>query len=269
MAPHLIISDIDGTLAVDHTRVTPRTAATLSQLLDAGHEFYVASGRMYNLAHPIASQVDSRAEIIAANGAVYDFNGERVHHLLGAAALRATAEAAIAHRVTPMYFSDDQLFYITPPPADIQAGLEIFAPAENHIDLIETGDVAGLLQYADRITNGLILSFTNVPALAEIRTALNAGGTLHVSASEPTNLELIPAHVDKAVAIRELQAKTGIPPERTIVFGDGLNDVGMLRAAGIAVAMGNALPEVKAVADHVTGANTEDGLAQFLETYFA
>ena len=91
---------------------------------------------------------------------------------------------------------------------------------------------------------------------------------MHVSASEHTNLELIPKHIDKANAVRELQAKTGIDAAHTIAFGDGLNDLGMLQAAGISVAVGNAVPEVKRVARYVTDTNVDDGVANFLTDFF-
>ena len=64
--------------------------------------------------------------------------------------------------------------------------------------------------------------------------------------------DVLPVGGGKDVAIRAVCAKLGIGLESILVFGDGLNDVDMLRNTGFSVAMGNAVPEVKAVADHVT-----------------
>lgn len=268
MDPYLIISDIDGTLAIDHQHVTPYTVDVLQQLMGLGHQFYVASGRMYNLAQSIANQVGETAKIIASNGAVYDFHGTRVHHLLGEAALRTTAAVSLANGVTPVYFTDDAVYHLPDPPESIVAGLQIFAPAENNIAVHEVADVDELVSHAGEITNGLALNFTEPEALAKTMMALAASNQLHVSASDPTNIELIPQHVDKAVAIKELQTKTGIPASRTIVFGDGMNDLRMLQSAGVSVAMGNAVDAVKEAARFVTGTNKEDGLAHFLTEFF-
>ena len=59
----------------------------------------------------------------------------------------------------------------------------------------------------------------------------------------------------------------GLRPEQTMAFGDGLNDVTMLRDAGIGVAMGNASDELKALADLTTASCDEDGVAQTIEQF--
>ncbi len=58
----------------------------------------------------------------------------------------------------------------------------------------------------------------------------------------------------------------GIPIENVTAFGDDLADIGSLKLCGTGVAMGNALPEVKAVADITIGTNDEDGIADYLDT---
>ncbi|MFD1484390.1 HAD family hydrolase [Lacticaseibacillus baoqingensis] len=268
MEKYLIISDIDGTLSFDHQHVSAKTVAVLKQLLDAGHAFYAATGRMYNLAKIMTAQVDPRAEVIASNGAVYDFNGERVHHLMGEQALRATEAAAGQAALTAVYFTDDSVYYTKTPQQAVVDTLMAFANTAAEIAVEQVHTVKNLLTHANEITNGMIVSPTDPEPLVKTMMTLAAKNVLHLSASDPTNIELIPKHIDKSTAIAELQAKTGIPASRTIVFGDGLNDLGMLKAAGISVAMGNAVPEVKAAARYQTLANTEDGIAHFLSNYF-
>ena len=71
----------------------------------------------------------------------------------------------------------------------------------------------------------------------------------------------------KENAILKLCEFCGITREEIIAFGDDLVDIGMLKLCGMGVAMGNALLEVKSVADVVIGSNDEDGIAEFLEEY--
>lgn len=268
MQPHLIISDIDGTLAVDHTKVTAPTVKVLNQLMAAGHQFYVASGRMYALAEFISSQVSPEAQIIASNGAVYDFNGHREHHLLGEEALTQIEQVTAKYELPAFYFSDNQVFYTKTPPKFIEKALMSFSPDQDVVTTVQLPDLPSLLAHEQEITNGFVLSPHDPAGLAHTMVELGATNLLHLSASNHDNIELIPKNVDKSTAIKELQEKTGIPASRTIVFGDGMNDIGMLQAAGISVAMANAVPEVSAAARFMTNANTEDGVARFLQNYF-
>lgn len=76
--------------------------------------------------------------------------------------------------------------------------------------------------------------------------------------------DLIPADGGKTVGMDKMLARFGLKREESIAFGDGLNDLEMLRHAGIGVAMGNAVDPVKQAADYVTAAVDADGIAQAL-----
>ncbi len=88
---------------------------------------------------------------------------------------------------------------------------------------------------------------------------------LAVSTSVPSNIEINIAAANKGDALAALCAALEIPLEETLAFGDGTNDLSMIRAAGLGVAMGNADFAVKAAADLVCDDNEHDGLAAFLE----
>ena len=81
------------------------------------------------------------------------------------------------------------------------------------------------------------------------------------------NIEINAAAANKGQALLALAAHLGLRPEQTMAFGDGLNDVTMLRDAGIGVAMGNASDELKALADCTTASCDEDGVAQTIEQF--
>lgn len=72
---------------------------------------------------------------------------------------------------------------------------------------------------------------------------------------------------DKGDAVRGVAAALGVPIDDTYAFGDGINDLSMIMAAGHGVAMGNAVDEVKAAAEHVTSAIGDDGVARGLAHY--
>lgn len=76
-------------------------------------------------------------------------------------------------------------------------------------------------------------------------------------------LELFAPGVSKAAAVKQLASEAGA--DRVVVFGDNLNDIPMMKVADVAVAVNNALPEVKAIAHHIIGSNTADAVARFIE----
>ncbi len=90
---------------------------------------------------------------------------------------------------------------------------------------------------------------------------------LAVSSSVSENIEINAAGATKGLALLGLARRLGIPREGTMALGDGLNDLSMLEAAGIGVAMENACAEAKAVADFVTGSCDDHGVARAIEKF--
>ncbi len=87
------------------------------------------------------------------------------------------------------------------------------------------------------------------------------------TAAFPHNLELSKKGIDKAGGLAALAEILGIKREEIMALGDGGNDVCMIKWAGLGVAMANAVPEAKAVADYVTLTNDEDGAALAIEKF--
>lgn len=87
-----------------------------------------------------------------------------------------------------------------------------------------------------------------------------------ISSSWWNNFEVNPAGADKGAALTRLAGWLGIPMAQVMAIGDNSNDVPMLRAAGYAVAMGNATQEARAAATHVTLPCQEHGVAAAIRT---
>ena len=77
--------------------------------------------------------------------------------------------------------------------------------------------------------------------------------------------EFMAPGVDKGRALAGALPELGIDASEVVAFGDGQNDVSMIKWAGVGVAMGNAIDEAKAAADMVTASNNEDGIALALD----
>ncbi|MFC0472449.1 Cof-type HAD-IIB family hydrolase [Halalkalibacter kiskunsagensis] len=96
---------------------------------------------------------------------------------------------------------------------------------------------------------------------------LSNNKALEVSNSSPTNLEINAAGVNKAIALEKVCERMGITMDNVLAMGDSLNDLAMINAAGVGVAMGNAQPFVKESADWVTTTNVEDGVANAIKKW--
>jgi hydroxymethylpyrimidine pyrophosphatase-like HAD family hydrolase len=91
---------------------------------------------------------------------------------------------------------------------------------------------------------------------------------LEVTYSGLPMIEIVPPGSGKDAGLAWLANHLGISNDRVVAFGDGLNDLGMLRWAGTGVAMGQAPAAVMKCADEVTTSNDDDGVAQWLEERF-
>lgn len=83
----------------------------------------------------------------------------------------------------------------------------------------------------------------------------------------PAMIECVPRGVDKGVGLKFVADSYGIPMSQVMAFGDSYNDIAMIKAAGLGVAMGNAKPKVKEIADYVTDTNNDDGVAKAINKF--
>jgi len=103
------------------------------------------------------------------------------------------------------------------------------------------------------------------PTYLDIKSSVSCNHIFYqdIYGSDTANLEVFSPDVSKANAIRRLKERCGA--DRVVVFGDNINDLSMLAIADEAVAVGNALPEVKEAAGRVISPNTDDSVAKFIQ----
>jgi len=103
--------------------------------------------------------------------------------------------------------------------------------------------------------------------LAKIQATLMERKTFEITNSHPTNLEINRLGTSKASGLRTVCELLGISMSQVIAVGDSMNDIQMIRSAGLGIAMGNAQEAVKQAADFITGTNLEDGVSQVIRTF--
>lgn len=251
----LVACDLDGTLFDESLSISPRVRATLRAVQAAGHALTLATGRMYRATRPIADQLGVRAPLICYQGAMVRDELRLTSHLtLPLAIAQEVLAFAEARDIHVNAYVNDRLFVAAPTPeARFYQSLSPNVPLET---------VGALSSFLQEEPTKLVL-ITEAGQTAELLAAVLArwGGVAQVVRSHARFVELTHPDASKGRALLALAQALGIPAGRTLAVGDNLNDVPMLRAAAVGVAMGNASEDVQAAADWVAPTLAEDGAA--------
>lgn len=259
----LLVSDLDGTLLTNQKTVAPETIAALVLAREHGMALAIASARPFRM---IQAVIDPEAlalfdAVIVSNGAaIFSSDGTHVLH-----------EDALAPEELAVLITHLRALY-----PDAGFGWEsgtAFGSDRRLLDLTARG---GVLRdpHPDRLSDlpttsahQLVLApGEGVPRdlIAAIRREI--GDTYAVTDSLGGVVEISPARVTKADAATVWAESLGHSLAQVVAFGDEHNDLPLLRAAGLGIAMGNASDEVRQAADRATATNTDHGVARALRT---
>ena len=265
--PKLAAFDVDGTLITRDGVLTDRTAAALEALADAGVMTVLATGRPWPQTNSVVRRARCLTYAVCLNGAiVMDIaTGERI-----AARSMTHTEAIEAAEITRKLLPEVHLA------VDLADGRHLwehdFAP-EMPVDLV--ADLQALrVDDAIAAVDGPVLTWLvhapstdTLTVVNELASEMPFGTEIRPSGLEMA--EIAATGVSKAAGLDIVCQRYGIAPSEVIAFGDGLNDIEMLRWAGHSVAMSNGAESVRAVADVVAPSNSEDGVAVVLEAMLA
>jgi hydroxymethylpyrimidine pyrophosphatase-like HAD family hydrolase len=267
--PRLVASDVDGTLLGECPEPSPRTVRVVAAVLASGTPFVLVTGRPPRWIPPVAKWLPGVTTAVCANGAVrYDIAAKRV---LSAATLSpeqlAGLDAAAARALPGSWLAVERVGI--GPLSDPAAAL-LCEPGYPHAwPSVQFGTVPRRLLSELPAVKLLVRMPGMTSDQIRARLAPYVPPGVALTFANPNGLvEASPDWVTKATGLAEVAAAEGVARQDVIAFGDMPNDVDMLRWAGHGVAVGNAHPDVLAVADEVTAPNTEDGLALVLERWF-
>ena len=152
--------------------------------------------------------------------------------------------------------------------ANISKYLEL-PPMANYIasTRVAVDDVRVKFEEEGRPVDKIQALFTSVEDRDAARAEIQDIPGIEITGALPMNLEINAEGVNKGKAMIELGKVLGIPKEEIMAFGDGDNDLKMLKEVGVGVAMENAIEPVKEAADYITLTNDEEGVARFIEKY--
>lgn len=258
-----IALDLDGTLTNHDKVVTPRTRQALLKAQEQGAIIILASGRPTYGIVPVAEclELEKRGGyILSYNGGniVNAKTGEKLFsQFLPDAVIPILYKYAKEKNHALLGYAGNEI--ITEMPDDQ------YVKEESRINKMNIRKVDNLLDALEPHPTKLLMTGDPTDMLkAEEELVEILGEKMDIFRSAPFFLELVPKGIDKAQSLLRLLAKINLTPADLMAFGDGYNDLSMLKLAGVGVAMANAAPEVRADADYVTLSNEEDGVAEAL-----
>lgn len=260
----LVATDIDGTLLRSDRTLSDRTIAVLDAL---PVPLVIATGRPLRWVMEIYAMLGHKPIAVVANGAaVYDPEADELLHSAPLSAEELAHACDALRRAVP-----DAAFAV-----ELDGGRTMVHEELYDIGMWERtmeGRRAG--QLADVVAQPAAKLLVRSPAnrdsdefVAMVAAALE--GVYEATHSSLSGLvEISATGVTKASGVAWVAARLGVEADDVVVFGDMPNDVPMLAWAGRAVAVANAHPTVKEVADEVTASNDDDGVAVWLERELA
>lgn len=261
--------DLDGTLLTDKKELTARTKAVISRTLSQGIVVLVATGRPWMGIPEELRNFPGMRYALTSNGArIIDAQEERVieEHLLSPElALQALEICGKYDTLQEVYF-DGQGYA----PADKMAVVERYHRNPSMCEYmrktrIPVDNIFKLVKEENRGLDKVQALFADMEERTQAWRELREVSGLELVGSLRYNIEINTAGVNKGTGLVNLGKVLGIKREEIMAFGDGDNDIVMLKEVGIGVAMANAEDKVKETADYITLSNEEDGVAEAIE----
>ncbi|MFD1850051.1 Cof-type HAD-IIB family hydrolase [Oceanobacillus bengalensis] len=267
MNRHLIALDLDGTLLTDKKEISERTKQTILKAMDDGHIVVIATGRPHRASIHYYHELGLTTPMV-------NFNGALIHHPTDKKwdALHNPMPIRTARKIVDACYDLDVYNILAEVMDDVYLDqydekiIEIFQETEK-----DTPFNIGSLKHKLKDDPTSLLIHPKEDHILQLRnhlTEYHAELIEHRKWGAPWNIiEIVKKGMNKAVGLQKVSTYFGIPKERIIAFGDEDNDLEMIEYAGVGVAMGNAINELKHVAKHVTHTNEQDGIGVFLEDY--
>lgn len=273
----MVVLDLDGTLLLPDGSLTPRTIRSVAEVAEAGLRVCIATGRNLTESQPALEQLGIKAECVFVGGAMVMDTGTgktlhrtTMHPEVAADACRlleSLGHAALALQDT----GETGLDYI------ISRDLPVRPASERWMAAMKMGieyrPNLGEFDHRHTLRVGICCETEEMEEIMPVlqkhfgnRAMMHR---LRVPGAKCEVLEVFDPAVSKWEGISFVIRRHKIDPRAVIAVGDDMNDLQMIKHAGLGVAMGNARAELKAAADRVIGKNTEDGLAEFLEALVA
>ena len=266
--------DMDGTLLGKGRKISEESKIALRKAREKGVQIVITTGRLYNNAAYFSELVGVDSPVIGANGAI--IREKRSNEIIYRSSFnekitKKILELANKYRIVLHFHTVSSIIsnsYVSTTVA------RIVLPGRNHEDFkVNLRTIKGkekwlkaLGKYSDKVTKIIVFS-TSAKRMEEFRKEIGKIDEITYFTSGNKSMEINMKEVSKGNAVKILADYYGIKREEVICIGDNENDVSMIEYAGLGIAMGNAIPKLKKIADYVTDTNKNDGVRKAVEKF--
>jgi Cof subfamily protein (haloacid dehalogenase superfamily) len=276
MTYRLLAVDLDGTLMDPNGKLTDAARRAMADAENAGLQVVLCTGRRFRTTLPVLRTLELTGSVVVNNGAVVKeaLSGRTLHRDYLPSEVFPDVVALVREQGPPLVYVDsypDETDILTETHADISSYQTDYIGRQSaYLRLVE--DVA-----ANRREDVILVSqMAHIEVLrpleARARQVLDARVKTHLLENKSYGghiLELLSPSSDKWAGLARVAAAAGIDPQEIAAIGDDVNDVGLVRHAGLGIAMANGAEETRAAADLVVRSNAEDGVVEAIERVLA
>ncbi|MED3653636.1 Cof-type HAD-IIB family hydrolase [Heyndrickxia sporothermodurans] len=237
----LIALDMDGTLLNSKEEISEENKRVIARAKENGIHIVLSTGRNFATVHEFAEDLELNSFLVTVNGGeIWDSSGKLLErNLLQVEQIKMMWDLKNLHNTKFWAITVDKVFRDEFPDENTFADYE-------------------WLKF------GFDVEDDNARKIIMEELEKNK---LQVTNSSPTNLEVNPYGISKAKALEKVCERIGITMENVMAMGDSMNDIAMIKSAGIGIAMGNAQAIVKEAADWITDTNDNDGVAKAIQRW--
>lgn len=268
----LLALDMDGTLLTSDKLISERTSSALKKTAEAGTIVVLSTGRAAGELLDYQDQIDGvvRYGTLLSGTVMWDFAERKAltARFLDPELVQAVVSQGLAEDAMVQIFNTESAVMSH---RDVARMPEVGQGVYQGLALRRGTLVDDISAYAHEHAQEICKINLHHVSRASMETSWHAleNLPLQLAVGELTSLEATPLGVTKALGLEWLCAHLGISVEETIAVGDGDNDLEVMGIAGLAVAMGNAMPAVKARAQAVVADNDHDGIVDVINRWLA
>ena len=248
-----VFLDVDGTIRSLKTKTIPPSALeAIGAARKRGVLVFLATSRAVQFLNNVEGIVEYDGVVALTGAHCVDSEGVTIStEAMDQGDVRAYVKYCDEHANPLVAYASDRIFVLQP----------------GHPHLVASMNLGGVkydrfLPFDDAFSDRILQFTAFFHAGEEEAQVMAMMPHSHTERWHPEFTDILHNGANKGTGLRNMAAHFGIPVEQTLAMGDGGNDVPMLKAAGIGVAMGNAKPDVQARADYVTADCDNDGLSK-------
>ena len=256
----LVATDIDGTIFIPEKEFTSGVKKCIKKLSEKGVKVVLVTGRMNAAATKIAKDLGLDTQVVSYQGGLVVENETTLYE-------RYLTEEQTA-RI--LQWAKEEKIHINLYNNDILYSEKDCYEVQRYCNNLHTERTVSPFDKIkkDKINKLLAIDYSNPERISRYEKELqNIFPDLYIVKSTPYFLEFSNPEASKKCAVEFLQNYWGLKKEEILTIGDQNNDIALLQAGGVKVAMGNATDELKEIADYITDSVYEDGFVKAIEKF--